>query len=106
MEQILCYIREHFSQDISLTEIADRYDLTPNHLGTQLKLRLGMRFTDYLTELRIARAKELLADSSLPIKEITLQVGYYSQSYFTRIFSQKTGSTPAEFRQNNSPISH
>lgn len=95
---ILDYIEEHYCEDISLASLAESFHLTPNYLSTLLKNRLGMKFTDHLTNLRMAKARELLLTSSQSIKEITQQIGYYSQSHFTKTFIEKEGCTPAEFR--------
>ena len=63
-----------------------------------LKKRLGVKFTDYLARLRITHAKKLLLTTALSIKEITKQVGYYSESHFIKVFLEREGCTPAEFR--------
>lgn len=98
IEAVLSYVEEHYCDNISISSLSVHFDLTPNYLSTLLKNRLGTKFTDHLTNLRIAHAKELLLTTKLSVKEITEQVGYYSQSHFTKLFIEKESCTPAEFR--------
>ena len=83
IEAVLSYVEEHYCDNISISSLSAHFDLTPNYLSTLLKNRLGTKFTDHLTYLRIAHAKELLLTTKLSVKEITEQVGYYSQSHFS-----------------------
>ncbi len=98
IDAVLAYVEEHYCENISISSLSAHFDLTPNYLSTLLKNRLGIKFTDHLTALRIAHAKELLLTTKKSVKEITEQVGYYSQSHFTKLFIEKEGCTPAEFR--------
>lgn len=98
VELVLHYVGLHYCEELSLAELAQRFDLTPNYLGTLLKNRAGMKFTDYLAYLRLSRAKELLSTTRRSVREIAEEVGYYSLSYFSKLFQEKEGCTPAEFR--------
>lgn len=93
------YIEENFSRDISLSDIAENVGLTPNYLSTLFKTGTGKTYVNYLTELRIERAKVLLVDSSLKVYEVGSMVGYSDPKYFNRVFRQVTGMTPREFRE-------
>lgn len=99
VDAILSYIDQHYCDDLSIASLAAMYDFTPNYLSTLLKNRQGIKFTDYLTHLRIKRAKELLLTSDLSVKEIASQVGYHSQSHFTRLFMESEVYAPLEFRR-------
>ena len=101
MDEILLYIQEHCCEDISITSLANHFGLSANYLSTLLKNRLGIKFTDHITLLRLARAKELLLTTNDSIREITKQVGYYSQSYFNKIFQENENCTPVEFRNGS-----
>ncbi|MCD7909003.1 MAG: helix-turn-helix transcriptional regulator, partial [Clostridium sp.] len=57
---------------------------------------MGIRYNDYVTQLRLNRAKELLMSTRMSVKEITAACGYYSQSHFTRLFLEHEGCTPSE----------
>ena len=91
-------MQQNFDQDISLATLSDQFDLTPNYLSSLLKKRLGVRFTDYLIRLRLERAKELLRTTQRPVRQVAEAVGYYSLSYFTKLFIDKVGCSPAEYR--------
>lgn len=58
-----------------------------------------MTIIDYLTDIRIAAAKQMLENSDLMVKEIAEKVGYQEASYFTRVFKKNTGVSPAEYRR-------
>ena len=101
IDEILLYVQEHCCEDISITSLANHFGLSANYLSTLLKNRLGIKFTDHITLLRLARAKELLLTTNDSIREITKQVGYYSQSYFNKIFQENENCTPVEFRNRS-----
>lgn len=101
IDAVLAYVEDHYCDNISISSLSSHFDLTPNYLSTLLKNRLGIKFTDYLTALRIAHAKELLLTTKQSVKEITESVGYYSQSHFTKLFIEKEGCTPAEYRNQH-----
>lgn len=95
------YIQKNFCDDISVTQLAAQFNLSPNYLSSLLKKKLGLSFVDYLTVLRIGKAKELLISTNLSVHEISEAIGYYSQSYFTKTFIKKENCTPGEFRKKN-----
>ena len=105
IEAVLTYVEENFFRDISVAGLADQFELSPNYLSTLLKQRLGMKFTDYLAGLRITHAKNLLLTTRQSLKEITNQIGYYSESHFIKIFTEREGCSPTEFRTSVSRIS-
>ncbi len=84
----------------SLKELAWHFGVTPNHLGFVFHLTTGEFFTDYLTQRRLERAKILLKDPQLKIYEVANRLGYKNISHFNRIFREKVGMTPREYRDN------
>ena len=68
-------------------------------LQVMLKQETGGNFIEYLTEIRLKNARELLKDSRLSIKEICVESGYSDPNYFSRIFKKYEGVTPSEFRE-------
>lgn len=62
---------------------------------------MGKNFIEYLTDVRMEKAKELLRNSSKSIKEICLEVGYADSSYFSRIFKKNVGVSPKEYKEEN-----
>ena len=101
LDAVLEYVNDHYAANISLEDIAQKFNLTPNYLSTLFKRRFGVKFTDYLTDLRLNRAKQLLAGSNLSVRAISEQVGYFSQSHFNKVFQKKENCSPLEYRSRN-----
>ena len=94
------YIEENLSSDLSLEDAAQYCSLTPSDFSRLFKQTTGERFISYLVRVRIERAKALLEDESMKIDDIPNLVGYYSRSYFYKIFAAETGMTLAEYRRS------
>lgn len=92
------YIQENFQKDLSLDEVSRQMDLSPYYFSKLFKEETGSNFVEYVTALRIGKAKELLAQKDLSMKEICMSVGYSDPNYFSRIFKKNTGVTPTEYR--------
>ena len=93
------YIRERYNKEISLEETAKYVNISPYYFSKLFKEEEGLNFIEYLTELRIQRAKELLKSPEKSIKEICVEVGYADPNYFSRIFKKTVGATPTEYRE-------
>ena len=93
------FIRENYSSDISLDDVSREVNISPYYFSKLFKEEAGENFIDYLTGLRIARARELLADPARTVKDISRMVGYADPNYFSRIFKKQTGMTPREYRE-------
>ncbi|KIL41645.1 hypothetical protein SD70_05880 [Gordoniibacillus kamchatkensis] len=98
-EDIEAYVREHYAEDITLQSMAQRCNMSESYFSRLFKKQIGTSFVDYLTALRMRRAKELLANPRLKIYEVSLQVGYQDSRYFSQIFRKSAGETPTEFRK-------
>ena len=96
---ILIDIREHYMEDISLTSLAAKYNISMARLSEMIKEHLNLNFSDYIAALRIQRAKELLRDESLSIQEIAEIVGYNDYFYFTKVFKKVEGISPSKYRK-------
>ncbi|MFS0778099.1 helix-turn-helix domain-containing protein [Neobacillus sp. 3P2-tot-E-2] len=95
----LKYIEEHY-KEASLYELAEQLNQSHYGLSKTIKKATSRTFKELLQERRLDKAKELLQGSDLPITIIVEQVGYDNISYFYRIFKEKYGRTPKEFRMN------
>ena len=95
------YIREHFDQDISLVDVSDRIYLSPMYFSRLFKKETGQNFIDYLIQVRMERAMELLRDDIYKVYEIPGLIGYRSMRHFLKLFRLYTGFTPTEYRQRN-----
>ncbi len=92
------YIDAHFDKDISLDDVSRVVDISPYYFSKVFKEESGMNFVEYLTSVRIAKAKELLEDSDYSMKEICVLCGYTDPNYFSRIFKKNVGVTPTEYK--------
>src|SRR5690606_34738074 len=98
IEKVVDYIHENYREDISLESCADVVGTTPYTLSRSFKKILNINFIDYVTELRMNKAKELLINTNMKINDISECVGY-RHSYFNRIFKKQVGVTPSQFRK-------
>lgn len=92
------YISAHFSEDISLTRLAELACMTPSAFSRYFKLKTGVTLSDYIIDVKLGNAARLLVDSPKTISEICFDCGFNNQSNFNRIFKTKRGLTPREFR--------
>lgn len=99
--QIQQYIGEHYMDNISLQHLSEVFFLHPNYLSRLFKEKTGQNFIDYLTMVRMEKAKEFLRNSHLKISEISFAVGYETPKYFSSIFKEKFGITPKEYRNSH-----
>jgi two-component system response regulator YesN len=95
------YIDANYDKPVTLAEIARASHLSVSRLAHIFKEQMGITIIDYLTNVRIERAKQLLLSTDQNCTEICFQVGYNNQSYFTRTFKELVGMTPRQFREKN-----
>lgn len=100
IDNVISDIREHYMEDISLTSLSSKYNISMGHLSKMIKETLQVNFSDYIASLRIQRAKELLRDDSLSIQEIAEIVGYNDYFYFTKVFKKVEGISPSKYRKS------
>ena len=86
------------SDDISLNTIAAGVGMSPSYFSSIFSREMGKTFVEYLTEIRMEKAKELLVCSSLKTSEVGYQVGYKDPHYFSYIFKKTLGCSPKEYR--------
>ena len=91
------YIQNNFARDLSLEDVAKYLNLNPSYFSRFFKLHTGFNFRDYLIELRVKKAKELLITGKYKIYEISIMTGYKNSKYFAAQFKTVTGLTPSEF---------
>lgn len=100
-KNIVDYIdREYHNPDISLTMVAERFNLSETYLSSLFKEQTGINFSDYLELIRMDKAKKLLCESELPVGEIARQVGYSSANTFGRAFKRTHGVNATVFKKN------
>ncbi len=97
-DAILAYIQLHISEPIPRERLQEEFHFHPNYINRLIRRATGMSLHQYITEMRIHRAKELLTTSSLSIGEIAQSLCFYDSSHFSAVFQNYTGVTPSFFR--------
>jgi len=92
------YIMANYKKDISLDDVSKEVDISPYYFSKIFKEATGENFIEYLTNIRIEKAKELLNDTDMSMKEICVEVGYSNPNYFSRIFKKNVGVSPTEYK--------
>ncbi len=96
---VLNYINNNFSkEEITLQEISKNMNVSYHYLSKIFKDEIGKSFVEYLTELRMGKAMQLLNNPNISIKEIAQSVGYNDPNYFSKAFKKVTGLSPTEYR--------
>ncbi|SEO37825.1 response regulator [Paenibacillus sp. OV219] len=100
--QLICklhqYIRSNLGGDLSLTRLSEVVYLNPAYLSVLYKQQTGRNLSDYIAELRLDKAKELLLATPFKIHEIADKIGFETSGYFTRFFKKRLQMTPQEYR--------
>lgn len=93
----LDFIHDHYSGDISLEMLSDLAGLSVSRYRTIFKERMGSAPLDYIIRLRINKAKELIIDGNMSLREVAESVGYDDPLYFSRLFKKRTGIKPSDY---------
>jgi AraC-like DNA-binding protein/ligand-binding sensor protein len=101
VKQSLNYIHKNYRKQITLEEVADIVALSPTHFSKLFKGDMGIGFSAYINQLRLQKAKKLLEESELSLAEITQNVGYSNQQYFSRVFKEYNHMTPGQYRRRH-----
>lgn len=95
----LIYIRQHFSENINVSDIAQFCHCSRSHLSHLFKTRIGVSIPIYINRLRIEYAKDLLSETNDAIMDIAVKVGFEDPNYFSRVFARLSGLTCSEYRK-------
>lgn len=96
--EVVDYVRSHYSEQINLKKVAERFFINASYLGRTFQKTVGVSFNEYVNQLRIDEAKRLLLQTDKLIYEIANQVGFIESSYFVVKFTQEVGKSPTEYR--------
>lgn len=96
------YIYDNYREDIVLKDLALECNISVQYLSKMFREEVGMNFVDFLNRFRIKKAKELMIQNKMSIKEICFEVGYNDPNYFSRIFKKNTGKTPRKYISEHS----
>jgi len=102
LDRILDYVRNSEASLLTVTDIARDCGLSPAHLRRSFKSTMGRTLHDYVEEVRLTKAKSLLAGDLLTIKQIAFQLGFSNVNSFASAFKRMTGSTPKKYQRRRS----
>jgi len=93
------YIQQHYQEALRLEDVSTAVGFNATYFSTLFKKETGQNFMDYLTELRVSKAKELLCGEELSVQDVAEQVGYRDLKYFSRLFKKLTGVSPSDYKK-------
>ncbi|MEX2962087.1 GlxA family transcriptional regulator [Microbulbifer sp. TYP-18] len=96
--QTQTWLREHCSEEVRLSEVASRFDMSVRSFNRRFKLATGQTPLQYLQHVRVDMARELLQSSNLSVNEIAEKVGYQDMGHFTALFKKFLATTPSDYR--------
>ncbi|MDF2923245.1 MAG: AraC family transcriptional regulator [Paenibacillaceae bacterium] len=102
IDRVKKYMDEHYGADLSVTEIADKVYLHPHYLGKLFKKTEGITWNEYLTKVRMEKAREMVLTTHMKVAEIAEAVGLGSSQYFIYCFKNAYGITPKKMRESSS----
>jgi len=92
------FIRDHQAENLSLGQVAKAVNTSTFYFCKMFKKITGVNFTDYVSRVRIEKAKDLLLNPNLRVSEIAYEVGFQSLTHFNRVFKRILGQSPTEYR--------
>ena len=101
ISQVFSYITNHYSEMLYLDLIAQRVNMNPKYLSRVFKNKVGITITEYISMVRISKAKELLVKTNMKIEEIGTAVGFENRTTFFRLFKKMEGMPPNRYRKDN-----
>lgn len=99
INRALGYLYSHFSEDITVGDAAAYVGYTPNYFNTCFHKQMGLPFGEYLRQMRLNYAENLLRCSRMPVTEVAYESGFGSLSYFSRCFREQYGIAPQQYRK-------
>lgn len=94
----LAYMEKHYMEDLSLESVSAVFHFNSSYFCHYFKSKLNINFSQYLTQIRLTKAKELLEQSNDKIYQVASRLGYQDAKYFNRVFKKEFGLTPEEYR--------
>ncbi|MCR2806804.1 helix-turn-helix transcriptional regulator [Paenibacillus soyae] len=95
IKKLTAFLSDHYSDDITMNELARQFNLHPVYLGKLFKLNTGSTFKEYLNRIRINNAERLLSGSGLTVREVAERCGFEDLSYFSKVFKELKGYPPS-----------
>lgn len=98
LPKILEWIRVHSLQNISLVDVSHEFNYSREYLARYFKKQMGMSMQQYINNLKLSKAKELLCESDMNVKEIAEALGFQDEKYFMKLFKRMEDTTPKQYR--------
>jgi two-component system response regulator YesN len=99
ISEVMLYIKRNLKSELSVSELAEAVEITPNYLSNLFKKEVGMNLNNYINSVRVEKAKDLLLNTNMRSYEIAEKVGYRDESYFSRVFMKFYSTRPNELRK-------
>lgn len=99
LSEAIRFMKENYGKPISMENTAEAAGVSTGYLSKLFKRELDIGFNEYLTQIRLEKSQELLADTTMSVKEIALTVGYPDEKYYSRLFKKTTGIKPTDYRK-------
>ncbi|OIJ14900.1 hypothetical protein BKP35_05565 [Anaerobacillus arseniciselenatis] len=101
MDNAFDYIHQHYTEELTLKMVADHIHISRNYFSILFRRQCDQKFIDYVIELRIKKASELLRDTSQKVYEVAKNSGFNDVKYFSKLFKKMTGHTPGSYRSKH-----
>lgn len=98
MTEIVKYIEQNYPSDLSLQEMAGKFQVSREYVSRRFKQEYGINFSDYIVSVRIEKAKLLMQNPGLKLAQISEMVGFHDVKYFSKVFKKHTGHSPKDYR--------
>ncbi|WP_405107376.1 helix-turn-helix domain-containing protein [Paenibacillus sp. FSL K6-1217] len=98
MTEIVKYIEQNYPSDLSLQEVAGKFQVSREYVSRRFKQEYGINFSDYIVSVRIEKAKLLMQNPGLKLAQISEMVGFHDVKYFSKVFKKQTGHSPKDYR--------
>jgi len=105
IQRVVDYINDNYMKKLTLENISEYVYLNKTYLSQLFTKQMNISLVNYIEKVRIQRAKSLLATTNLSVSQISEDIGYSSQSYFTKVFKKATGVGPLKYRSLFFPTS-
>lgn len=102
MKEAVQYIYENYNKDLNMAMVSNHISMNYSLFSQAFKEYTGMNFVNYIKEVRISKAKELLQDTTKKVAEVGHAIGYENEKQFMKVFKSVTGISPTEYRKNSS----
>jgi len=100
MSRVMTFVDQHIERNFTVADLAEVACMSPAHFARSFKITTGRSPHEFVCDIRLILAKQMLGDRQRPISDIALSVGFSSQSNFSRAFRDATGTTPRDYRAN------